>query len=96
VTAYLKKVNEPNFNYDQFYEEQMKSESGTGMKLRSSLATEYEKFLTVKSQKKIEDAKLYRSLLEKGDIWSEDLSDEELKAKTAYFKNILASGKTLD
>jgi hypothetical protein len=79
VTAYLKKVNEPNFNYDQFYEEQMKSESGTGMKLRSSFATEYEKFLTLKSQKKIEDAKLYRSLLEKGDIWSEDLSDEELK-----------------
>jgi len=79
VAAYLKKVNDPNFNYQQFYEEQMKSQSGDGIRVRSSFETEYEKFLTFKTQKKVEDAKLYRSLLEKGESWSEDFSDEELK-----------------
>lgn len=77
VTAYLKKVNDPNFNYHQFYEEQMKSESG--MRVRSSFSTEYEEFLALKAKKKAEDARLYRSLLEKGESWSEDFSDEELK-----------------
>jgi hypothetical protein len=79
VTAYLKKVNDPQFNYDQFYDEQMKSESGSGMRVRSSFSTEYEEYLALKAKKKVEDARLYRSLLEKGESWSEEFSDEELK-----------------
>lgn len=79
VTAYLKRVNDPEFNYENFYEEQMR-DAFTGNRKRSSFNTEYEKFLTTQSQRKIADAKLYRTLLEKGNSWSEDFSDEELEA----------------
>lgn len=77
VTAYLRKVNDPNFNYSDFYEKQM-VDAFTGHRKRSTFNTEYENFLYAQSQKKIADARLYRRILEKGDLWSEDYSDEEL------------------
>lgn len=80
VTAYLLRVNNPNFNYDSFYDEQMKSEFSNEFRKRSSFSTEYENFLSLKGQKAISDAKIYRSILEKGESWSEDFSDEELGA----------------
>ncbi len=79
VTAYLKRVNEPGFNYDQFYDEQKKSEFNNEFRQRSNFSTEYESFLSFQAQKAVADAKLYRSILEKGGSWSEDFSDEELK-----------------
>ncbi len=79
VTAYLTKVNDPKFNYDAFYDEQMKSNFANEFRKRPNFATEYEKFLSIQSQKAIADAKLYRSILEKGQSWSEDFSDEELR-----------------
>lgn len=79
VTAYLKKVNEPDFNYDKFYDEQKKSEFNNEFRARSNFTTEYESFLSFQAQKAVADAKLYRSILEKGGSWSEDFSDEELK-----------------
>jgi hypothetical protein len=79
VTAYLKKVNAPDFNYDKFYYEQKKSEFSNEFRERSNFSTEYEKFLSSQGQKAVADAKLYRSILEKGSSWSEDFSDEELK-----------------
>ncbi len=80
VTAYLKKVNDPKFSYDAFYDEQMKSEFYNEFRKRSNFSTEYEQFLSYQAQKAVSDAKLYRSILEKGESWSEDFTDEELKA----------------
>lgn len=79
VTAYLQKVNEPGFNYDQFYDQQKKSQFANEFKERSNFSTEYESFLSFQAQKAVADAKLYRSMLEKGESWSEDFSDEELR-----------------
>lgn len=79
VTAYLQKVNEPNFSYDLFYDEQMKTNYSNEFRRRSNFSSEYEKFLSAQSQKSVADAKLYRSMLEKGESWSEDFSDEELR-----------------
>lgn len=78
VTAYLKKVNSPTFNYDQFYDEQMKLSFSNEFRKRSSFSTEYESYLSNQSQKSVEDARIYRQLLEKGEGWSEDFSDEDL------------------
>lgn len=80
VTAYLRKVNTPGFNYDAFYDEQMKTSFANEFRKRSNFSTEYESFLSTQSQKAVADAKLYRSLLEKGESWSEDFSDEELRS----------------
>ena len=79
VTGYLKKVNDPTFNYDAFYDEQMKTEFANEFRKRSNFSTEYESFLAFQTQKAASDAKLYRAILEKGDSWSEDFSDEELR-----------------
>lgn len=79
VTAYLKKVNDPKFSYDAFYDEQMKSSFSNEFRVRSNFSTEYESFLSFQAQKAVADAKLYRSILEKGRSWSEDFSDEELR-----------------
>ncbi|WP_408096203.1 hypothetical protein ACJVC5_14280 [Peredibacter sp. HCB2-198] len=81
VTGYLKKVNDPKFSYDQFYDEQMKSDFSNEFRKRSNFSTEYESFLSNQSQRAAGDAKLYRAILEKGDSWSEDFSDEELGSK---------------
>lgn len=79
VTAYLKKVNDPKFSYEEFYDEQMRAEFSNEFRKRSNFSTEYEQFLSNQAQKAVADAKLYRSILEKGESWSEDFSDEELK-----------------
>jgi hypothetical protein len=79
VTAYLQKVNDPKFSYDKFYDEQKKSDLANEIRVRSSFDTEYENFLSDQAQRAVEDAKLYRVILEKGDSWSEEFSDEELK-----------------
>lgn len=79
VTAYVKKVNDPDFNYAKFYDEQMKTEFANEFRKRSNFSTEYESFISYQSQKAVADAKLYRSMLEKGESWSEDFSDEELR-----------------
>jgi hypothetical protein len=78
VTAYLQKVNDPKFNYDAFYDEQRKTQFTNEFRVRSNFSSEYEDFLSTQSQKAVADAKLYRSVLEKGDRWSEEFSDEEL------------------
>ena len=79
VTAYLQKVNDPDFSYDNFYEKQRKSEWSNETKVHSDYDTEYNKFLSKESLRATADAKLFRSILEKGESWSEDYSDEELK-----------------
>lgn len=79
VTAYLERVNDPDFSYDKFYDEQRKTNFSNEFRERSNFSTEYEQFLSYQSQKATEDAKLYRAMLEKGETWSEEFSDEELK-----------------
>ena len=79
VSAYLKRVNDPSFNYDKFYDEQMKNSWANEFREKSNFSTEYREFLSYQAQKAVDDARLYRSLLEKGESWSEDFSDEELK-----------------
>lgn len=79
VTAYLLKVNEPKFNYETFYDEQMKTQFTNEFRQRSNFSTEYENFISTEAQKAVSDARLHRSMLEKGQSWSEDFSDEELR-----------------
>ena len=79
VTAYIKRLNDPDFNYDAFYEEQMRSSYNNEFRRNSNFDTEYKKFLAEQATKSTADAKLYRSILENGDSWSEEFSDEELR-----------------
>ncbi len=79
VTGYLRKVNDPDFSYDRFYDEQMKNELQGTFRKNSNFETEYRSFLREQSQKVSEESKLFRKILEKGGTWSEDYSDEELR-----------------
>jgi hypothetical protein len=79
VGAYLLKVNDPNFNYDRFYEEQRKENYAHEFRVKTNFDTEYTAFLRRQSAKASSDAKLYRAILEQGESWSENFSDEELR-----------------
>lgn len=79
VTAYLRRVNDPEFNYDAFYDEQKKTEFASEFREKANYDSEYNTFLHSQSVRATADAKLYRSILEKGESWSEDYSDEELR-----------------
>ncbi len=77
VTTYLQKINDPAFDYNKFYSAQVKDSTG---EYRMSVVnqTEYQEFLENEQEKMQQDARLYRRLLDKGQAWSEDFSDEEL------------------
>lgn len=79
VGAYLERVNDPDFSYDKFYEEQMREGWSNEFRKKNTFDNEYDSFLYAQSLKKTEDARIYRSILEKGESWSEDFSDEELR-----------------
>lgn len=79
VTAYLERVNDPDFNYDTFYERQRKSLHANEVGVHTNYDSEYNRFLRKQSSKSSTDAKLYRAILEKGEAWSGDYSDEELR-----------------
>jgi hypothetical protein len=78
VTGYLKRVNDPSFNYDNFYQNHFKTFSSEASLSQSNQNNEYNKYLRQQDSKSLEDAKLMRSVLEKGESWSEEYSDEEL------------------
>jgi Protein of unknown function (DUF3575) len=80
VMSYIQRVNDPDFNYDDFYEKQKKSKFAHEFAENTNYDSEYNRFLRNQSLKNTADAKLYRSLLEKGESWSEDFSDEELRS----------------
>ena len=79
VTSYLRRVNDPDFNYDRFYEAQRKSLNANEFMVNTNYDSEYNRFLRKEANKSSADAKLYRSILEKGESWSADYSDEELR-----------------
>ena len=79
VTGYLRKVNDPDFSYDAFYDEQMKSEFNENFRRSATFETEYKSFLREQSARATEESKLYRKILERGGTWSDDFSDEELR-----------------
>jgi hypothetical protein len=79
VTAYLKQVNNPNFNYDAFYEQQMRASYANEFNNHSSFGTEYNDYIHDKKERSLSETKLQRTILEKGENWSEDFSDEELR-----------------
>jgi hypothetical protein len=79
VTHYLQKINDPDFNYDAFYEKQRRAEMSNEFKANSNYDSEFNKFLRTQSYRTSADAKLFRTILEKGESWSEDYSDEELR-----------------
>lgn len=78
VTAYVKKVNEPDFSYEKFYEEQKKELFSDKFRAKMTTPNEYDDYSNSQKVTSKENAKLYKSLLEKGKTWSEDFSDEEL------------------
>lgn len=77
VSAYLARVNDKNFNYDTFYEEQMRDTQGN-INERTSAITDYEEFLQKRRDTEEREAELFREMLAKGEGWSDDYSDEEL------------------
>lgn len=79
VTAYLRQVNDPDFSYEKFYDEQRKNALTNEFREKTYFQTEYETFLSSKKKSTASEQKLYRSLLEKGETWSADFSDEELR-----------------
>lgn len=79
VTNYLRQINDPNFNYDRFYEEQMRTEYANEFRKQSNSNTEYKSYVEQRSAQYKNDLKIRRFQLENGDVWSEDFSDEELK-----------------
>jgi hypothetical protein len=100
VVNYLQKINTPGFSYEKFYEEQKKDEVTQIFKEKNN-QTSYMTYLEDLDKKKIKDEHLYQDLLNKGESWSEDFSDEELsgmvkkvgvlfeteRRKTLYAKN---------
>lgn len=78
VTGYLKKVNDPEFNYATFYDAQMRQASNNEFKRKNTFENEYDKFVEDEARRKTSDARMYRALLDKGETWSDDFSDEEL------------------
>lgn len=79
VTQYLKRVNDPEFSYDTFYAEQKKSVTSSEFREKSLFVTEYDNFLEAKSKEKNKEAEVYRAMLARGEAWSDDFSDEELR-----------------
>ncbi len=70
VSNYLERVNDPAFNYGDFYWEQLKRGSSN-----QNIASEFKE----NEQRALsKEAQTYRKMLEKGQAWSEDYSDEEL------------------
>ncbi len=78
VTGYLKKVNDPDFNYAVFYDQTMRDEYSNEFTKKPGFENEYTTFVKNESIKNTADAKIYRSMLERGETWSDDFSDEEL------------------
>lgn len=79
IAQYLRKVNDPKFSYNAFYEEQ-KKDSHTGFsREKGNFMTEYDKFLLAQSKEKHKEAEVYRAMLARGEAWSDDFSDEELQ-----------------
>lgn len=79
VSAYLKRVNDPEFSYETFYAEQKKEEHDQNFRKKSTFVTEYDNFLESKSKEKSKEAEIYRAMLVRGESWSDDFSDEELR-----------------
>ena len=79
VSNYLKRVNDPSFSYAEFYAEQKKLEGAHDFNAKTTFVTEYDKFLMEQSKEKTKEAEVYRAMLVRGDTWSDDFSDEELK-----------------
>lgn len=70
VTTYLERINDPAFNYGDFYWEMTRR--------GSSSMTVAKEFKENEQRQMNKQAQTYRKLLEKGQAWSEDYSDEEL------------------
>lgn len=70
VTSYLLRVNKPGFRYETFYPDR-------GMKF-SSAPNDYQKYVDDQERQKTADIYLLKKILEKGETWSSDHSDEEL------------------
>lgn len=79
VVAFLRKYNDPTFDYDSFYEEQKRSGgSSDDFQDRSSYISFYQRYKKKKLNREQKTEKFIRKVQEKGDAWSADYSDEEL------------------
>ncbi len=75
VVNYLRRVNEPGFNYATFY---ASAPDGSGMPAKNTFRSEYMAFLENREENRAQDAEFHREILKKGDSWSAQYSDEEL------------------
>ena len=78
VVAYLNKYNDPSFRYEKFYEEQARGNSSefTEKSLSNVYNKQYDEKLVTDRKRKQE---LYESLLNKGEAWSEEYTDNQLQ-----------------
>jgi hypothetical protein len=79
VVNYLQKVNRPGFNYASFYYQSMRDPVFGEFREGLHHQSEYLAFLEEEAKRQSKDAYLYRQLLEKGQSWSEEFTDEELE-----------------
>lgn len=79
VVAFLRKYNDPTFDYDDFYEEQKRDSKGEDQfQSRSTYLTFYERYKKKIFNREKKTEKFLKNVREKGDAWSADYSDEEL------------------
>tara|TARA_Y100000768_G_C23991469_1_gene694000 strand:+ start:13892 stop:15364 length:1473 start_codon:yes stop_codon:yes gene_type:complete len=78
VVAFLRKYNDPNFDFDEFYAEQKRTGNVDEMQDRlmyKNVAKKYDERVLNRTAK---EEKFLENVRSKGDAWSSDYSDEEL------------------
>jgi len=79
VVNFLQKVNRPGFDYAEFYYKNMRDPVFHEFREGLNYQNEYLAFLEEEAKRNDRDAYLYRQLLEKGQSWSEEFTDDELE-----------------
>lgn len=77
VSDYLLRANDPAFNYGDFYSDQTRDSSGL-FRLKNNALSVTEEIRERETKQQSDNVQAFRKILERGDGWSADFSDEEL------------------
>jgi hypothetical protein len=78
VYSFLKKYNDPKFTMKSMYHEQRRIEGMSQLQDAMVGGNVFDTYVENLSNKKAKEEKFYSDMLEKGESWSDDYSDEEL------------------
>jgi hypothetical protein len=85
VTAYMRKINDPEFNYEKFYEDSMREEKLNEFQRNHQLADRNGTEPRMNAPLNAELDKRRTAMMEKSLAWSEGYSDEELSEALTNF-----------